>query len=127
MNKTLIKDHFGHHLIIAGSPELVKPLHLTLTNIGACEGSLLDLGNEDSFVFFMTTDEKFVHGLSMAKTIADNSDRFKGVKGGAINHYRMVVKEFLNNIPDEQFYAKCRGENYDVDMESFEQSEPAFA
>jgi hypothetical protein len=103
---TLIKENFGQHLIIAGHPKDVNPLALTLENIGAFSGRVLDMGAPETFVYFLTTEKDFVHGLSMAKTIADTSDRFKGVKGGAIDHYRGVVREILNNIPVEDFYPK---------------------
>lgn len=106
MNNTLIKENFGPLLIIGGHPKDVAPLHLTLENIGATGGSLLNIGAPETFVYFLTNEKDFLHGLAMAKTIADTSDKWKGVKGGAIGHYREVAKKILDEIPVENFYPK---------------------
>ena len=55
----MVKQQLGIYWAIGGKPESVRPLFLSLHNRGATGGELLNLGDENNFVYFIVAKNRF--------------------------------------------------------------------
>jgi hypothetical protein len=110
----MIKQQLGNYWAIGGNPESVRPLFLSLHNRGATGGEVLNLGDEDNFVYFLVTKKNYFK----ARVSAFCESVLPKVKG-----------QFRGNI--EQSKEKAINEWQAMDQEDFlrygEFTLPAFA